>query len=233
MKLQDCLDILARGKLSNLALIENGKVKEASVSKVVDAINEALSRLYTVLPIKEKSLLIELREGRTSYPLTSDHSWRKQPKNAYNYDYYIIDTEENPFEDDILVITEAWDDIDRVRPINDPDNPFSILVTESNLIVVNDSFDGRVLNIAYRAKHLFLTADDLTSKVQLPENLYGALFSYTAYLIHSDMNTEVAVANAQKYLTEYQAIVNEIILNSTLSPDKSVSDMKFIKRGWV
>ena len=78
-----------------------------------------------------------------------------------------------------------------------------------------------------------MTLEDLNSKVDLPDNLFGALLSYTAFTIHSDMNTDTAVSNAQKYFAEYQNIINEIIQSATLNPDKLVLDYKFIKRGWV
>lgn len=236
MNLQECLNKLARGKLSNLSFCKNGEISKESIPQVVDAINEALSRLYTIFPIKEKTVLVEIEEGKTDYVLSSEHSWRnrKGDGNLWDrWDYYIIDTAANPFIDDILCIIEIWDDIERRRPLNDPDDPLGIMVPQENLIIVNASIKYRALNIAYRAKHLILTPDDLTSKVDIPENLYGALFSYVAYLIHSYMNTEQAVANAQKYLAEYQSIISEVNIQGTFTPDKLVSDMKFIRRGWV
>ena len=235
MTLQEVLDKLARGKISNLAICEKGKIKSAEIPKVVDAINEALQRLHTVLPIRQKSVIVELYEGRTEYPLTSDHSLRKATGTSiYDpYDYYIMDTEENPFLDDILTIEEVWDDLDRKRPLNDPVSPLAVFTPEHHCISVNYSPDVRVLNVIYRAKHISLTPDTVTDKVDIPSNLYGALLSYTAYLIHSDMNTETAVQNSQKYLAEYKNIIQEVIQNGTITPDKLANGVKFFTRGWV
>lgn len=234
MTLQECLDRLARGKLSNLAICEKGNVKPQEIPRVIDAVNEALERLHTQLPIREKSVIVELYEGRTEYPLTSEHSVRNMKGEIYDeYDYYIMDTEANPFLDDILVIQEVWDDLDRERPLNDPVHPLSVFTPEHNFISVNFSPDVRVLNVIYRAKHISLTADNLTDKVDIPSNLYGALLSYVAYLIHSNMNTELAVQNSQKYLAEYQNIIQEVIQNGTIAPDKLANGIKFFKRGWV
>ena len=235
MNLQECLDKLARGKLSNTTLQEGGHILEKHRAKVVDHLNEALARLYTILPIKEKNLIVELYEGRTDYPLDSKHSFRKMTEESiFNpYDFYIRDTKEHPFEDDILSVIEVWDDLDRKRPINDPDNPLGVYFPQENLLIVKYAIDLRVLNIIYRAKHSILTPENLETTIELPENLFGALFSYVAYLVHSEMNTQEAVANSQKYLAEYQSITNEIVTHSTITPDKLVSDSKFIKRGWV
>lgn len=238
LTLEDCLNKLARGKLSNLSFCESGKVKEANIPKVVDAINEGIIRLYSIFPIKEKSLLVELLEGRTDYELTSEHSLRHldfdvEPEEFDHWNYYIRDTEEHPFEDDILQIMEVWDDLDRKRPINDSDNPLSVFVPEQNLIIVNFSIHGRVLNIIYKAKHQELNSTNLKALIDIPEFLHNCLFSYVAYLIHADMNTQEAVANSQKYFTEYQNLINEINLSGLFTTDKLVSDKKFIKRGWV
>lgn len=234
MILQECLDKLARGKLGNLAVSSGGKINPTQIPKIVDAINEALDRLHTVLPLKEKSVLLELYEGRTEYELTSEHSFRKATGTIYDpYNFYIRDTDYQPFEDDILTVIEVWDDLDRKRPINDPESPLAIFIPDTTTLIVEYAIDCRVLNVIYRAKHKLLTPDDVTSKVDIPSNLYGALFSYVAYLIHSDLNTENSVQNAQKNLSEYQNIIQEIIQNGTLNPDKLVMNQKFIRRGWV
>ena len=150
MILQECLDKLARGKLSNLAICTGGKVKDEHRQKVIDAINEALNRLHTILPLKEKSLIIEMTESRTEYPLTSEHSLRRETGSIYDsYDLYIRDTDFFPFEDDILNIIEVWDDLDRKRPINDPENPLSVFTPEHNTLNVNfltSSFSSSCLN---------------------------------------------------------------------------------------
>ena len=234
MTLQECLNRLARGKLSNLAVSEKGNIKPSEITKVVDAVNEALLRLHTQLPLKEKSVIVELYEGRTEYPLTSEHSVRNAKGSIYDgYDFYIMDTEANPFQDDILVIQEVWDDLDRNRPLNDPVHPLAVFTPEHDFLSVNFSPDVRVLNVIYRAKHVVLTPENLEDKIDLPLNLYGALLSYTAYLIHSDLNTETAVSNSQKYLAEYQNIIQEVIQSGTIAPDKLANGIKFFKRGWV
>lgn len=235
MNLQECLDVLARGKLSNLSLVSKGKVLEEAVPEVVDAINEGLRRIYTNLTIKENNVILELTESRTDYEITSEHSLRNwNPDDPFSsYKYYIRDTDVTPFQDDILVILEVWDDLGRKRPINDPDSPLGVYIDQPNNLSVNFTREGRVLNVIYRAKHLDLVPTELSTRIQLPENLYGALFSYVAYLLMGRMNTQEAVANSARYFNEYQSIINEITMNSTLNPDKLVSDSKFYIRGWV
>lgn len=236
MTLEELLKKLARGKLSNLPVASGGEIRDKDLVRVVDAVNEGIARLYTLFPLKEKNLILEVYEGRTEYELTSEHSFRKWTgkEDIHDpFDFYIRDTDEHPFEDDIQTISEVWDDLDRLRPLNDPDDPLAVFTPQQNWISLNFSPQGRVLNIIYWAKHKLLTADDLTEIIELPTNLIGALLSFTAYSIHGDMNTEIAVQNSQKYYAEYQAIVKEVVQNGTITPDKLVSAKKFIRRGWV
>jgi hypothetical protein len=239
MNLNECLNKLAYGKISNLAFCQNGEIKPEYIPKLVDAVNEALIRIYTVLPIREQNVMVELQESRTEYPLTSEHSVRNNPAGEVSdYYYYIRDTEENPFTDDILTILEVWDDLEQRRPLNDPDDPLTVYTPAPNVISVdytkvNDPLEVRTLNVIYRARHKRLAQDDFTVEIKLPDSLIGALLSYTAYLIHSDMNTENALANAQKYLAEYQSIISEVQMQSVLNQDKPVLDQKFIRRGFV
>lgn len=234
MTLQECLDRLARGKISNLSICEKGKIKEQALPRVIDALNEALLRLYTVLPLKQNSLIIKLYEGRTEYPLTSAHSITLLEGNRYDpYKYYVMDTLENPFLDDIINIEEVFDDLNRHRPLNDPTCSLSVYTPQHNFISTPISPTGRLLNIIYRAKHTVITPMDLLCEIDIPDNLQGALLSYVAYMLHSTLNTELAVQNSQKYLAEYQSIVNEVIQNGTITPDKLVNGIKFFKRGFV
>ena len=47
------------------------------------------------------------------------------------------------------------------------------------------------------------------------------------------MNTQEAVANAQKYLSEYQAIISQIISENTVQGRVLHSPSKFYSRGFV
>ena len=234
MTLLECLNKLARGKLSNLAICERGTIKPPEIPKVVDAINESLERIYSALPIKEKSVLVEVCESRTEYPLTSEHSLRNCKGDIYDsYDYYIKDCDALPFLDDVMTITQVWDDEGNQRALNDPQDPWSIYTPEPATIAFNYAPFPGVLNVVYRAQHKLLTPSNLTDKLDLPNHLIGALVSYSAYLIHSNINSEIAVQNAQKYFSEYQAIINSAINNGTLNTDSVDNGSKFQKRGWI
>lgn len=204
MNLQECLTKLARGKLSNLSYCNGGFVKPEFFERVIDAINESLSRLYTIFNINEESVLVTVEEGVATLPL----------------------------KDKILYVTRVYDNFGQPYTINNPEEKFNISVTARTLTAHVEE-DIKNLQVFYRVKHKELTTEDLETDLEIPDNLIGALLSYAAYLLHSDMNTEVAIANAQKYLSEYQMVVNEVIQQGTINPDTLLLNKKFNSRGFI
>lgn len=205
MNLQECLNKLGRGKLSNLSICFGGYVKPEHLEKVVDAVNEALLRLYTAIPIKEDHKTLSIEPGIDTYEL----------------------------DEDMLTVTKVWDNLGRPYAINNPEEPEHVWVSGYKFIVGKLPEDTQWFEIVYRAKHKPLSVEALEDEIEIPENLVGALCDYVAYLIHGDMNTQEAVGNAQKYLAEYQSIVNEVIQQSTINPEAILVNRKFIDRGFV
>lgn len=204
MNLQECLNKLGRGKISNLSLCQGGYVKPEHIEKVIDAINEALLRIYTAISIKEDSYVLELEPEKLTYPL----------------------------KEDVLTLTRVYDDIGQPYSINNPEHRFNVFTSGSNL-VLREPIDSKMLTLFYRVKPKELTTEDFEVEIEIPDNLLGALFSYVAYLLHNDMNTEQAVANAQKYLVEYQTIIDGVIQQSTINPEAILLNQKFIERGFA
>lgn len=205
MNLQECLNKLGRGKLSNLSICTGGYVKPEHLEKVIDAVNEALLRLYTAIPIKEAHKTLSIEMGIDTYDL----------------------------DEDMLTVTKVWDNFGQPYAINNPEDPHHVWVSGYKFIIGKLPEDVQWFDLVYRVKHKPLNTETLEEEIDLPENLIGALCSYAAYLIHSDMNTQEAVGNAQKYLAEYQTIVDEVTAQSTINPEAILVGRKFIDRGFV
>lgn len=205
MNLQECLNRLGRGKLSNLSLCVGGYVKPEHMEKVIDAINEALLRLYTAIPIKEEHKTLSLEVGIDTYQL----------------------------DEDMLTVTKVWDNLGRPYAINNPDEPLHVWVSGYKFIIGKLEDAVEYFELVYRAKHKVLCIEALEDEIDLPENLTGALLAYVAYLMHNDMNTQEAITNAQKYLSEYQTIVDEVTRQGTINPEAILLNTKFRDRGFV
>lgn len=205
MNLQECLNKLGRGKLSNLSICFGGYVKPEHLEKVIDAVNEALLRIYTAIPVKEAHKTLSIEPGIDTYKL----------------------------DEDMLTVVRVYDNLGRPYAINNPEEPLHVWVSGGNFIVGKLDDEVTYFDLVYRSKHKPLNTETLEEEIDLPENLIGALCSYAAYMIHSDMNTQEAVGNAQKYLAEYQNIIQEVITQSTINPEAILVNRKFIDRGFV
>lgn len=204
MNLQECLTKLARGKISNLPFCVGGYVKPEFLEKVIDAVNESLNRLYTVFNIDEQSIEVPVEDKHIEYPLKGN----------------------------ILYVTRVHDNLGHRYAINNPEERCSVFVT--SVALTADLPEGVTsLKLFYRVKPEELTAEDFESEINIPDNLIGALLSYSAYLLHSDLNTQTAISNAQKYLVEYQTVVNEVIQQGTIVPEAILIAKKWKQRGFV
>lgn len=231
MILQECLNQLARGKLSNLALASEGYIKDTFLLKVLDAFNEAYSRVNTALNLNVGRFKIKYTPTVTKYVLTTEHliTNGENPE-----EFYIEEFLEDSFKDDLSSILSIKDNLNNPLPLNSSANVNSLFFSFPNVLSIPKLHkDVKELEILYRKNPKPFDLSSFESEINIPDNALGALFSYTAFLIHSDMNGENAVQNAQKYLSEYQAIINQIISENTIQESIQTVKSKFNARGFV
>lgn len=307
--LDTCISALARGKLANLSFVHEGLPTAEGVQKIIDALNQALLKIYTDLDVKENSVLVIPREGRIEYPLTKEHSvmyphnmphrhmhdlhfhhpmhqhhlHHHQSYHTYipptpgdtltepsvgdnleepvigdvpvvehryrppfmhhpcpghltrldaSWDLYIMDTPHEPFKEDILKILEVRDDHFNPLPLNQRGDRWTLTTPKQNTICIPGDLRSHYLNVIYKAKHPELCIDSTEQELEIPDVLLEMLYSYTAFLLHSDINTQEAVANAQKYLQEYTLLLEGMKSVFLFEADTVGINKKFEKRGW-
>lgn len=230
MKLKDCLDRLAVGEVSNTSFADDltGVIKEGRIPVIVKFIQDGLNKLYTKFYLRIEDVYLEIYEGRTDYTISSEHLMDKSLTSTT--DKYLWKTD-NDNVDDILKIYEVTTISGEPVPINDRSNPRSVFTPFYNVLqiprVISDS-----LIISYIAKHKDLDYKNLDQEIELPDNLFPALYYYVAYQIHSNINTQESVANAQKYLSMYQAVINDVIESDLANPMYPTNHTKFYRNGW-
>ncbi len=236
MNLKEYLERLSWGELSNV-YIGNGGVGSIPLDKidrVVYFINEGLKRLYTRFALKKSCLFLELNEYRTQYHLSNLHAYEGPNADNEDCELYIRDTPENPYENDLIKIMDVYDSMGNHLPLNDHANSKSVFTPQYNILQVPFPDEGLALSIVYQASHPLLDWNkNPEQEVELPEVLMGALTAYVAYLHYSNMNTQEAVANAQKYLTQYNSILNEVVETDVVNTSYSQTNVKFNERGFV
>lgn len=241
MRLCDYLQQLSYAELSNLRVGKDGTgngINPSKIPYVVNCINEGLLRLYSRFVLKTNSVLVELNEVRTRYHLSSKHSWLNADEDDKNNpefsDKYLMDDPEHPFTDDIIKILNVVSTEGVEVPLNNHSSPISVFTPVYDVLEVPMTVDGVVLTVVYQAKHVHLDFEkDPEQEINLPESLLGALSAYVAYLVYSNMNTQEAVINAQKYLANYQTIIQESIDMDLVQGTYSQDNTKFRFNGWI
>ena len=240
MNIQQCLDRLANGELVNTTFVCDDQISDTKVPFIISLINEALLRLYSRFILKEDYALIELNELRTTYYLDSSHAYdlsvEKIPKSSKvcleNYDKYIFASKDRPFTNNVIKILRVCDSSGNELPLNNSSNPLSVFTPTYNSIqIANLDIDG-ALAVTYQAKHPEVTIDNLEMNLELPESFYGAFFAYIANLAYSSLQTELAMASAQKYFSIYTALLDELVTYDLGNSSYSQTNTKFYKNGW-
>ena len=236
MNLNDLFQDLALGELSNLSMVENNTIIPGRRPKIVSYANEALLALHSKFVLKEKDLLIEMREGVTNYHLLKryamSHFDKDNPPDRWNMPY-ILDMVADPFQEDVIKILSVYNSFNEKLPLNDQENSCSVFSPQSNLLQVPSPIPGQALAIEYQAKHPPLTHCQCEDEIQLPDVLWRALKAYVAAKTCSHMNTQEMTAKGQEHMLIYETICQEVIDRDLVNTSSSTTNTRFQKRGWI
>lgn len=235
MNKSDLFKLLARGELSNLSFAEDGVIKANKVATLTQHANEALLRLTTRLPLIEKDLLIELRDGMTNYHLVKQYAWSQAPEGTSNTSWcapYIMD-KVDPFQEDVVKILRVYNSYGIELPLNDQNEAMSLFTPQAKVLQVPFYSNGDVLNVVYHAHHPVLEEDCWEQCIQVPDNLMGALRAYIAHLVYAHMNTAESVAISSNHLSSYDRICMEFLESASSNVSKQDTNTTFEKRGWI
>lgn len=223
---------LATGVLQNTSLAENGEIDEDKKPLVLTAINESLIRLHSRFILLEGAVIVEMREGRTNYPLLKKYA-RSQAQPDDTVPYFIMDYDE-PFNEDVIKILTVFDNIGNERVLNDRDDPWSLFTPRSYVLQNPRPKHFEALSIVYQQNHRrVMDVEGEEGIIDIPETLDSALDSYIAYRCFAGINTQEAKATAADMLGHYESVCAEAVSQDLLSTSKSNTNKRFYKHGWV
>jgi len=236
MKLSQLYQNLSYGLLSNLAMSDDGQgmILFSDQPKILIAANEALLKLYTKFIVKERELIIEFHQDISSYKLLPRYALHYNPTGLTDDEpvRYIMDSADDPFVGDVLKILSVTGDASQQFPLNDDDHYLSLFTPQPTTLQVPIDLDETWLGIKYQASHPKLI-NDLDSIIELPDVLHGALFTYIAYRIYSNMNTEGSSAKAAEHLARYELELIDVRNTDMINTSVSYSNIKFHNNGWT
>lgn len=238
MNLDNLYFKLSAGVFSNLAIGNdgNGTIREDKKKAIVEYINEGLLRLYTKFVLREKDVLIEMREGVTNYHLLKKYAYSNlDPEDppASRCMPYILDLSHEKFEEDVIKVLAVYNSYNEKLPLNDLESLRSVFTPQHNVVQTANPIHGQALTIAYQASHPIVDVTEPGCFIQLPPVLVPALLAYVASRVYGNMNTQESVIKGQEHMINFETICQEAIDNDLVNSSVSTTNAKFHSRGFI
>lgn len=212
-------------------------IQPSDYNEILNHLNAALLKLHYRFTLAEKELVIQLSPDRTMYPLLTENAF-----SSGNDDWFIEDTEDNPFLQDILTINGIYNSCGRMIPLNDPNAEHSVFAPNYRSLQV---CVGEATNyyVVYRTKPIPLVAPDITDQtaideflaqdVLLPDVLLEALTAYIGSRVYKTRLDAESQAKAAEFMNTYEMLVADIEFRNVLNTTANITNITSIVRGWV
>lgn len=232
MKLQELFTQLSHSELSNLAIGQegNGSIRQADQPKLITHANEGLLRLFTRFILSTDQLIVETRDHITNYHLVRQFAESSESDEPY---LYIKDMPGEPFRGDLIRVLEVWGKNGYRYPLNDTDDVHSLFTPAPEVLQVPRPRTGDILSIIYQARHYELKNGDLGQEINIPFVLEGALRTFIAYKIFSNMTGQDNLVKSQELLNTYDSICVDIENRDLVNNTFTTSHRKLEERGFV
>lgn len=236
--LQEIFDDLAYGELANMAIGNSsvGSITPDKYPKIVSLINTGLNALYTRFCIKKKELVLYQRTGISTYYLRIDHLG--DPRAGYE-EQYIDELVEDPPDNDIIKILEAYDDSGNEIAINQANRPNDIFMPAQDIIQIKPRDPLIIIFLVYQAAYpRIIIGEEFDPKnvaLFFPRYLKEALLSFIAarlFVGKSSQITEGQQNPTNTFRYQYEIECNKIE-KGFLIPELQEEDNHFQNSGWV
>lgn len=205
LTLQELMNDLANGELSNLAMALTGSIAEESHNKVILAINSALVDIYTRVNLLEREVLIESLDWQDTYYIRKEHA---RMDDTPGFLKYIIDTPEDIFTGDLVKVIGVCNEEGVPLPINDPHAWASVFLKGFDTIQFTHPGEKQVFGVQYQALHpklVWSVEGYLNQKILINPALHSVLRTKVASLILAPMGGQEHTVKAQFLDASYES----------------------------
>ena len=202
-------------------------------AKLTSFVNLGLLALYKRFFLSSKEIYIQQYEQIATYVLDSKYA----QSNVASAEpiKFIMDSADNPFQDDILKIEEVYDEEGNKLFLNDSTEDLSIMTPNFKSIQVPYPNEFNTIAVQYRAAHPRIVyspaLDPTATEIMLPLSLYDPLLQFVAYKVMQNTGVE-GEASAMSYYQLFDSgckLVEELGLEVQGEP----GDWRFDDKGWV
>lgn len=233
MKLNELLEGLSFNELSNLALSNEGSgtIQDSKIPRLISATNSALLDIYSRFLLHEKELVLQTFDWKTQYQLKLAHAVSSGGSSIK----YIMDTEADPFLEDIIHVIAVHDELGDELPVNDPEDCCSVFFPQPDTVQIPDPSNERTFFVRYKARHAKLQISGpsvLVQDVTVPLALENALRYKVAAHVFAPMAGQEYSIRVQSLEAAYELACREIESNGLLGPKELSSNLKLCRRGF-
>lgn len=238
MKLKELFQNLALGELAGSPFVElNGyELDSTKLPRVIHAINQALTYIHTTFHIKQNQVVIQLKDAQANYYLDSDYA---VSNHTSTFPKYILDTESDKYNDDVLSILGVFGIDGTSFPLNDPYAIGSVFTPEFNCIQVPEDIKAagyRQIVVVYKANHSKIDLKEpLDSRVtiNLPSSYDSLLQAYVAYTLYMNMAGEGQMNKGSQYFAKVNTLTQQLMEQGIGVITQTGTNIKPQLRGWL
>jgi len=182
-----------------------------------------------------------LSDWKTQYVIHSKYNRTNLPLGGNPDEYYVIDSVDYPFRDDILSIEEVYNENGDLIPLNDENLKYSLFTVGHNVINHPYPDSSNAITVIYRAhgtklkiNDILVTEDDeviyVDAEIDIPQQFVEPLVNYVAYRTFAAINMNSA--EAVNYYAKFEAAC-ALINTLGLWHKANNTNMRLENTGWV
>ncbi len=234
MFLSDLFDQLAVGELSQLCIgdADGIGIQACDYAKILPHINLGLLELYKRFPLRAQEVIIQQYDQIQLYELNSKYA----VSNTESLEpiKYIMDSEYQPFKDNVLKIEKVFNEQGEELYLNDFDQYWSYQIQSYNTIQVPYPEKENAFVVTYRAGPDKIELTGLNPSIQevpVPPAMLDALLYFIGSRVYSNMNSDNN-AEGNNYMQKFELACKKIE-ELNLVQKRSNENLKLDGLGWV
>lgn len=235
MTLEELFKKLSYTHLSELSISGqgSGQVVEEHQPKLIQRANECLHALYARFPLRIRTIVLETYAAVNEYFLRPDFALFSGSMETYKY---IIDTDDIPFPNDVLMIESVVDEDGELIAVNDANDDDSWHFTGYDSLSIDEPVTGDRFKIRYRAEPDEIPfgpyVDIKNTVIPIPRVLEAAMLAYIAGHTYGNMSMEGAMAKSQNFLDMFENECKIVEERNLLNSSMGNTNLKPQLNGW-
>ena len=236
MLLSDIFNDLRHGELLHMYMggSEIDGIAAEDWPKLVSHINMGLTALHKRFPIRFQEVIIQQYEEIQTYYLRSKYAVSNLLSNEPVK--YLMDSDYEPFKDNVLKIESVFSEYGEERPINDDNNNRSVFTPQFDAVTKPYNVSENAMAVVYRANHdKIIVTDDFNPdaiEVDLPITLIEPLLFFVANRVLNGMGAGNNIQEANHFLSKYELACAQVEMYGLVNKE-SPSNIRLEKSGWV